>query len=208
LPEEDHSLTDKHTDGAGSQSSQNAEDCRNNDEVDNAGEGASEGTVRMAVVRARWAASFRTKAVAMAVESIWTELLGLEVLFAKWWRWREGHGIKAFFVVAVGTMVARKSHHLGVLAVAALATSLAHTHHTVFGAIQQTTNSGNEKFLEALGFAMALLPGDAIGCGCGLLDLRLGDEQLTVGILEDGDRHSVNWNRVSFQIENGKPNIE
>jgi hypothetical protein len=125
----------------------------------------------------------------------------------------EGHAIRAnLIVVAMGTVVT--THHtlqaLG-LAVAALAASLgarAHSHNPLLGSGQKTTNTGDKELLEALGLAVALLPGETVGRRGGLLDLGLGDVQLAGGVLDKGNGDGVDRNGVSLQVENGESDIE
>jgi hypothetical protein len=75
---------------------------------------------------------------------------------------REGwHALGGELIVVLGsTVVASHAHRALVLAVAVLTATLAsHTQDAVLGSGQKTTHASEQELLEALGLAIALLPG-------------------------------------------------
>jgi hypothetical protein len=89
LPNEDNGLANQHTDGAGSETSQNTEDSRNEDEADNAREGVGKSTRRGTVVHVVRTVGALGIEVAVAVVTLGAFKVG------------EGHVVRALLAVMV-----------------------------------------------------------------------------------------------------------
>jgi hypothetical protein len=208
LPEEDNGLANKHSNGAGSQTSQNTQNSRDDNKAEYAGESASESAVMRRVVVAIVAVRGRRRAithVSVTVVMVVVILLG-EVLES-----REGwHTLREELVMILrSTVVASHTWQALVLAVAALTAALpGHAHNTFFGGGQETTNAVEQEFPKALGLAIALLPGEALGGRSGLLNLGLGDVELPSGGLDQSNGDGIDGNGVSLEVENGESYIK
>ena len=231
LPQEDDSLTNKHTDGAGGQTSQNTEDGGNNNEANNAGESVGEGTVVRTVhvvVRGTTILHLRVEVVAVVVGVV---TLGAELVIEGGRRGERRHALgveavvtvvlileipkadEAFITVVLVVLVA-----LVILVVVALGTELAvlasaallatHTHNAVLGSRHKSVDTVEQQLLETLGIAVALLPGHLLGGGSGLLDVTIGEEQIAVGGKDEGQVDGVDRNRLALQVENSEANIQ
>jgi hypothetical protein len=212
LPEEDDSLTNKHADGAGGQASQNTQNGRDNNEAEHTGESVGESAVRVrrvvvafVAVRGRGRRRVVEVTVLVVVVTLVVMLLGEVLEFLEGW-----HTLREELVVVLGrTVVASHAHHAVVLAVAALTTNLAcHAQDAVLSSGQETAHARDQKLLETLGLAVALLPGETLGGRSGLLNLSLSDVELASGVLNQGNGDGVNRNRVSLKVENGESDIE
>lgn len=211
LPEENDGLAEKHADGAGGKTGQNAQDGGDNDEVHNSRESTSESTVVAVVV----VVTVRSRAVAreamwMVVGPTGTEFLSLEA-FPKWWRWRgERHSVEAFFVVSMRTGVRTRVDRCValVLAVAALATRFGHSHDAVLCRGEKSSNAGHQKFLKAFGFALAVSPGCVVVNRSGLFNSSAANEDFAGGCLDEAERDSVNGNRALLHIKNGEAEVD
>lgn len=219
-PKEDNGLANKHADSAGSETRQNTENRRNKDEADHAREGVGESTGMRAVVHVvvgmigglgiEVAVTVVTLGAFKVVEHAFrARLLAVVTVVAL------GTSLIVVLVWAVVTTEHAEQTLQALLAITALMATLwtglgarALTHHAILGMGEETTNAGKEKLLEALGLAVALLPGFALGRKGALLDLSLSDEQLAGGILDEGDGDSVNGDGASIQVENGEADIE
>jgi hypothetical protein len=217
LPEENNSLAYEHSDGTGGQASKDTEDGRDDNEAENTGESVGESAVRgrwvmvtvMAVGRrGRAVAHLSTKVtIVMGVVGATTMVLhGEEVFeFGEWWC-----ALGELVVVLGRAVVATHAHRALVLAMAALlaATFASHAKDAVMSGGKKTTHARNQKLLDALGLAITLLPGQTLGGRSGLLNLGLGDVELTGGVLDQGDGDGVDRDGVSLEIENGESDIE
>lgn len=189
-PEEDDDLANEHTKSTSSQTSQNPQSSRHDDETQD----PRDGVVQTTVVHVVRVVVTRRGRASTPEGSLFTRREG-----AKWRRRRRA------MVGTGGTVV----HGLGaVLAMAALAAgeTRAHLQHAGLGGGKQITHAREEQGTQTGGLTTALLPGHTAGGG--FFDVGLGHVDGAVRAVHKSNGNGIHGHRVAVEIQNGESDLD
>ena len=81
-----------------------------------------------------------------------------------------------------------------------------HSQHTCFGGGKQVAHTVEKKLSQAARLSTALFPRHTVGSS--LFDLGLGHMDVTLAVVEQGDRNGIHRNGVAIEVEDSEPDFQ